>query len=81
MKTIVKLSIIGTILLASTMAKASSTLTSVDGVWSNPVGGTNITYNNGVSVGYGNGSGNGSGNGFGFGSGFDSGFGDGCGDG
>ena len=31
------------------------TLSSVDGAWSNPVGGTNINYPTGVPIGYGNG--------------------------
>ena len=56
MKTIVvKLIIVGAVLLASPMAQASVTLTSVDGGWSNPGGGTNITYDDGVPIGYGNG--------------------------
>jgi hypothetical protein len=56
MKTIVvKLIIVGAVLLASPMAKASSTLTSVDGGWNNHVGGTNVTYINGQPIGYGNG--------------------------
>ena len=55
MKTIVvKLIIVGAVLLASPMANASVTMTSVDGNWSNPVGGTQIGYRNGVAIGYGN---------------------------
>ena len=52
---VVALITVGVLLLASPMAKASVTLTSVDGDWSNPVGGTNVAYIGGVPIGYGNG--------------------------
>ena len=52
-----KICIVACLLLFSlNSAQADLTLNSVDGDWSNPVGGTDINYFNGVAVGYGNGS-------------------------
>jgi hypothetical protein len=44
------------LLLTVVSANAAWTVGTVDGDWSNPVGGTNITYVDGVVVAYGNGS-------------------------
>jgi hypothetical protein len=43
------------VVISTSSAMASLTLANVDGDWSNPVGGQNINYYNGIGVGYGNG--------------------------
>lgn len=50
---VVKLIIVGIVLAATPLARASVTLSSVDGNWTNPVGGVDIIYVDDVAVAYG----------------------------
>ena len=53
---LMRLAVVGVVLLSSVCAQAALTITSVDGDWSNHVGGYDVKYPNGValSVPYGN---------------------------
>jgi hypothetical protein len=56
MKKVIAIIVVSCIVFgAANSAMADLTLTDVDGDWSNPVGGLNIIWNDGVGVAYGNG--------------------------